>query len=430
MKSKVFSAVFLVALLAPAFPVLAAPTASEASGKVVDAVGNPVIGAVVTFVPQGNPALKYTAKTNKKGRYYVAGLFTPQEGDRWDVTIEAEGYLPVEMTVESRTVNKVLVGDVRTVALKPESKIPEIMIMPMGLAKVDFTMSPEDEVMEQARQRAAAAAAAAAEEAGEPVVPQVDPWDEALGLASTGDLEGSVPFFEKAIKKEPDDVDRVKAYAKVLYQLDRYDEAKVQAQRAIEMAPDAVDARMVLYSVHVAEHDMVQAKATLEAALKVAPQDVRVLEQLAYVATESGNLDEAIAAFEAVTEADPENGDAWLSLGDLYAATGQMEKSEAAFQRVSELDPADAHQIFFNLGALIVNKPSRTAADTDKAILAFRKALEIKPDYAPAHRELALVLLGIGDRQGAADSLASYVKLAPDAPDAPNMQRLIETLRP
>ena len=64
-----------------------------------------------------------------------------------------------------------------------------------------------------------------------------------------------------------------------------------------------------------------------------------------------------------------------------------------------------------------------------KAIGAFRKAVEIKPDYAVAHKELALALLQIGDRAGAKDNLSTYVELVPNAPDAPSMQALINSLK-
>ena len=86
-------------------------------------------------------------------------------------------------------------------------------------------------------------------------------------------------------------------------------------------------------------------------------------------------------------------------------------------------------QIFFNIGALIINKSNRSDSETRKAINAFRKAVEINPDYAQAHKQLAFALLGVGDRAGARGSLEQYVKLAPNAPDAAQMQGIIRTLQ-
>lgn len=418
---------FLMAVsLLSAAPVAVASPMCEARGLIVDHEGNPLKDAVVTFVPYGG-TMEYTGKTNKKGRYYVPGMFNSQ-GDRWTVIAKLEGYVPTKMVVESRTVNKVLVGDIYTTNLNPASGAQKLTIRQMGNAKIDFTLTPEDLVAQEV-----AAPATPGEPADEgsaaPVQPKIDPWDMALNRAAEGDLEGSLPFFDKAIGDEPEDAERRGAYAKVLYQLQRYDEAEIQAGASVELAPDNLDNRMVLYSIHVGRGDLDDAKVILEEIQAIAPGDIRVLRQLAFIASESGDTAEAIAAYEALTKADPDNSDGWLSLGDLYAGAGELAKSEQAYQRVVELEPADAHQIFFNIGALTINKPNRSEAETRKAISAFRKAIELKPDYLQAHKQLAFALLGIGDRAGARQSLERYVELAPDAPDAQQMRSMIATLK-
>jgi Flp pilus assembly protein TadD len=419
----------LVALaLAAAGPVLAQPAASEASGKVVDQDGNPVAGAKIIFSPKGHDTT-FSETTNKKGRYFLPGLFHPGPDDEWSMTIEAEGLAPVEVTIESRNASRVLVGDIFTKAIQPGAGLPPLRIRPLGVAKIDFKMAPADLVEEQARTAAEAAAAAAAAAAGEPVQPKADPWDEGLRLAGDGDLAGAIPLLTEAVEEEPEDAERRETLAKILYQEGRYPEAAAAATRAIELAPDGVEARMVLYSVHVAQGDFDEAQTTLEAAQAIAPGDIQILQQLAYLAGETGDQAEAITVHEQITQVDPDNTEAWMALGDLYAATGDTGKSEQAYQQVVALDPSNAHQIFFNLGALTMNKPNRSESETQQAISAFRKAVEIKPDYAQAYKQLAFALLGVGDRQGAGESLAQYVKLAPDAADAAQMQKLVETLQ-
>ena len=70
----------------------------------------------------------------------------------------------------------------------------------------------------------------------------------------------------------------------------------------------------------------------------------------------------------------------------------------------------------------------RSAADVQKAIGAFRKAVEINPKYAQAYKELAFALLNVGDRPGARAALQNYVEVAPEAPDAAQMKQIIKTL--
>jgi Flp pilus assembly protein TadD len=396
---------------------------SNALGKIVDPEGNPVVGVKLVFSPQSNPSLNYPGKTNKKGRYAISGMFTGKENEEWSVTLEApEGsdHVATNMKVESRSVNRVLLGDIFEKKLRPGAKITGLRIAPLGTITIDFVFGPvvEDPVVAEAKAKAKAQAKK-----------QRDPWAVALTHAQDGNLEESLGFFDKAISRKPDDPERYGAYAKVLYQLNRYDEAAAQAHKAIELEPTTIDSRMVLYSINIAANDMDTAKQTLLDAQEVAPGSPKILRQLAFVASETGDTEAEVAAYEALVEANPGDTEAWLSLGDRYARSGDTEKSKLAYEKVSELDPQNAYQIFFNLGALMMNKAGRSDDETQQAIAAFQKAVELKPDYAQAHKELGFALLNVGDKPGAADSLAAYVDLAPEAADAAQMKAILTTLQ-
>ena len=436
MRDEVRFAVASLVLLAACGAVAAQSGASEASGTVADKQGDPIVGATVKFVPQGNPTVEYTGTTNKKGKYYVSGLWTPKEGDLWDISIEAEGYLPVRVHVESRTVNQVLIGNIMDADIPSGATAPSIMIRPLGRAQVDWTMASAEDVAAAGHQVAgpSPADAGTAEPTDEPKEPpKKDPWEEAVTLANRGDLEGSVPLFEKAIEDVPDDpaaaAERYEAYAKVLYQLERYADAEAPAKKAVEFAPDRLDAHMVLYTVYAGQENWGRAAEVLERAGQVAPDDLRVLEQRAYVASKTGRPGEVVAAYEKMTQLQPDKADAWVALGGLYAEQGDMKKSEAAYRKVVELDPKSAYQTFYNLGVLITNRENRSATDTQRALDAFRKAVEIKPDYGAAHKQLGLLLLETGDRPAAATALEQYLRYQPNATDRAQMQALIAAMR-
>jgi tetratricopeptide (TPR) repeat protein len=405
--------------------------ASEAAGTVTDDQGNPIAGALVKFVPQANPTLVYTGKTSKKGKYFITGLWTPKENDLWDMTVEAEGFLPVKVHIESRTVNRVLVGDTLDVALRANAKAPSIPIKPLGSAQVDWTLRPAADVLADAQVPAAEppteGATPAAEAEAKPV--DEDPWIEAVTLASAGDRAGSLPFFAKAIEAAPGDAERHEAYAKVLYQLERHAEAEAPAERAVELAPTRLEAHMVLYAIVAAEEQWDRAARVLDQAAQVAPDDLRILEQRAFVASKSGRRGDAIAAYEKMASVAPDEPDAWLALGGLYAAEGDMKKSEAAYSKVVALDPGSAYQTFYNLGVLITNRDPRSEEDTRRALEAFQKAVEIKPDYAAAHKQIGLLLIETGDRPAAASALERYLEHDPRAKDKAQMQALIAAMK-
>lgn len=412
----------LLLLLAGASPAWAQVSVCEASGTVVDADGNPIEGVVVTFKARANPATPYTGKTNKKGKYYISGLYTPKEADRWDVTVEKAGLVPTKMRVESRNVNKVLVGEVQTHDLRAGAKLPDIGIRPLGHAHVDLTLAAPGSAA------AAAVAPAAAAPSAAPASPQADPWDQATALTAQGDLAGALPMFERAIEAQPSAPERHEAYAKVLYQLQRYDEALAAARKASALDPKRLPPRMMAYSIYASQKDWDHARSELESAAQAAPDDVRVLQQLAYVAGQQGQNDEMIRQYQRITQIDPANAEAWVALGGLYAKAGDMQRSEQAYQEVVKINPTQAYEVLYNLGAIIMNRNDRTDSDTRRAIDAFRKSLEIKPDYAQAQQQLGLALLNVGDQAGAQSALESYLRLNPSAPDAGSIRAILQSL--
>jgi Flp pilus assembly protein TadD len=166
----------------------------------------------------------------------------------------------------------------------------------------------------------------------------------------------------------------------------------------------------------------------VQAAQAIAPKDKRVLELAAGVAGLNGDDDAALAALEALVEVDPKSNQSWMTLGGLYAKRGDREKSEQAYRKVSELDPANAHKTFYNIGVLIEKSPDLSEADTRRAIEAYRKAIEVKPDYAPAHRSLGYALVRLGEVAEAKKELSRYVELEPKAKDAAEVKSIVAGL--
>jgi len=409
--------------------VLAAPATSDVRGTAVDKNGQPIEDVVLRFQPVAGET-SYEGKTNKKGKFWVAGMFNPTPDDQWKVEVVAPGWLPVSLSVEVRNVNRGLAGEPYTMTIKPGAAVPRVTIRPLGTTTIDLTFAPEAEVLAEQKAAAEAAAAAAAAAAGITVpTPQQDPWNEALSMAAAGDTAGSIPLFQKAVEDKPDDAERHRTLAKVLYQNGEVERAVPEAVRAVELEPERLENRLLLVSCYLAQSDRAAAKQALETASVQFPTQTRLLHQSASLAAEDGDTAAAIVAYQSITAIDPQDAEAWVSLADLYARSGQSAQSEAAFEKVVTLDPARAPQVFYNIGALALNKPDRTNADVQKAISAFQRVIELKPDHVQAHKQLGFALLGTGDRAGAKVELEQYLRLTPNAPDAAQIQTLLRTLK-
>jgi hypothetical protein len=138
-----------VLLLVAALPAWAqAVGARSAKGRVVDEEGNGVRGVKILFWATSNPTLKWDATTNKKGRFFIDGLYTAQEGDSWRVALEGDELAPYEVSIETRTSSGTLVGDPSTSKVKPGAAIRPMRIPPFGVAEVDLKVAPPQRVAE------------------------------------------------------------------------------------------------------------------------------------------------------------------------------------------------------------------------------------------------------------------------------------------
>ena len=430
MTKKLAGLIAVMILVLVVTPPVAAQGASEASGVVVDAEGNPMAGVKITFSPVREPDLVYIGKTNKKGRYYIQGLFTPQEDKMWSIILEAEGFVPVQIRIESRSVNRVLLGPVMEQSLKYGAAPPEFPISKMGHAKVNVTLMPEEEA-KKAAYEGMVASGELVEGGGEaaPEAPKADPWLEATSLASQGEFAESLPKFVEAIEEKPEAVERHETYAKVLAHEGLYDDAIAAVDAALALEPGRLEALLVKSQVFIKMGDLGQARATLDAALEISPDDMRIYEQLVFVAQEEGDPEQQIVVRRALLEIEPEHLESWLALGDLYARTGDMEASAEAYNHVVAIDPDNAYKTYYNIGVLILNKDDPGSDDTKRAIDALQRAVKINAEYGPAWHQLGVALLGTGDREGAVAAFENYLRVSPDSPQAGQIKDLVSALK-
>jgi len=247
----------------------------------------------------------------------------------------------------------------------------------------------------------------------------------------SGDPEGSVDLFKKAIEAKPDDWERRDLFARVLLRLDRAGEATIQANKAAAAAPDKAGPQLTLTEIYLARGLPDKAAESIAKAQALEPDNVKVLERSANVAAQAGKLDEALALNEKVLAKKPDSTEAMVAMADIYNRKKQPKKAEEMLAKVVELDPKNAYRTFYNLGAVISNRDDLTDADNRKAIESFRKAINLKPDYAVAHRDLGFALLRAGDKADlieARKELAKYIDLEPHARDAADIKATIKSL--
>ena len=415
-------AVVIAAFAVATLSGLAQAQSSELTGKVLDADGKPVAGAEIAAANVAFPERVYKGISDKKGAFFVTGLLYAAQAQDWTVSIKAGGWVPVTVKIVARDAQQTLYfsGDSKLTAAQPSTDLKKIR--GFSQIRLDFTMRPGDAAAESAPLAPIAAIGAAGAPAAEGA------YAQAVEKVRAGETEESVDLFKKAIEEKPDDWERRDLFAKVLLKLDRQGEATIQANKAVQLAPDKAGPLITLTDIYLARGLDDKAADAIGKAQAIEPDNTKVLERAAAVAASAGRFDEAIALTEKVVAAKPDNTEALVSLAALYNRNKQPKKAEEVLDKVVALDPANAHRTFYNLGVVIENRDDATEADHRKAIEAFRKAINLKPDYAIAHRDLGFAMLRTGDLMGARKEFQKYVDLDPRGKDVAEIKSTIKSL--
>jgi tetratricopeptide (TPR) repeat protein len=182
--------------------------------------------------------------------------------------------------------------------------------------------------------------------------------------------------------------------------------------------------------------------------------------------SQAGKHDEAIAKFTEATGAAPNCIDCYNNIGYSYSQKKEWDKAEAAYKKSIELKPEDAAaynglatvynaERKFDLAAEVSGKAAQLAGNLSAtggasgsadalynqgvilwnsgkipdAKKAFEGAVQANPNHAEAHYQLGMALVNEGNLSGAATEFDSYLKLAPEGPNAATAKSLLAQLK-
>ena len=149
----------------------------------------------------------------------------------------------------------------------------------------------------------------------------------------------------------------------------------------------------------------------LVAGVSVAPPPARAIADFARAVglAKSGKDDEAELEFQQIATGYPMYPGALVNLGILYRKHGELEKSDQSLHAAVQRDANDA-EAWCELGVTL-----RQEGKFHDAADAYNQAISVNPNFAPAYRNLAIVLdLYLGDTGAALTAMQRYKDLGTD----------------
>jgi len=234
-----------------------------------------------------------------------------------------------------------------------------------------------------------------------------------LVLIQSGDDPNGIAALREAVRLAPDYADAHANLGAALTPTDA-DEAIRELERAVALAPTSVKAQFNLATAYGSSSTRGSAKEIeqLRKVIDLEPTFAKAHFALGKALVTDGKVTDGIAALQEAARLDPASGETHYQLGLALARAGRKDEAAAELQKGRELSSADDR----TRNAALDIAEGRAALDRgapDQAIEKFRHAAQLQPDSADAHQFLGAALEKAGDTEGAVAAYRKTLELNP-----------------
>lgn len=169
-------------------------------------------------------------------------------------------------------------------------------------------------------------------------------WNN-LGLIATrqGRTGEAIPYFEEALKVNPNHLVALEDLGNAYRQEKRWDDARVTLERAVRVGPQDAEANYSLGMVYAQVNNVDRAYEYLQRALQIRPEYAEALNNLGILYLRTQRRDEAVAQFEQCIRVAPGFDQSYLNLARVYAIEGSDEKARSVLLELLKQHPDNAH---------------------------------------------------------------------------------------
>ncbi|WP_429021217.1 tetratricopeptide repeat protein [Bradyrhizobium sp. I1.14.4] len=227
----------------------------------------------------------------------------------------------------------------------------------------------------------------------------------ATAAFNAGRPDEAQTLCERGLLRQPGEPMLSHLLAAVLFAKGEIAPARTHVETSLARRPDNAAARLLAARLARSGGEFDAALTHLDRAIALKPQRDAFVEK-ARTLELAARKTQAREAWEAILEAIPEHQEANARLGRLAWEAGDLAAAVSLLERaVASAAPAS---VWFDLGVA-----KQDLRDHDGAARAYRKALEIKPDYAEAALNLGITLQESGELDAAMQAFGQAYALRP-----------------
>jgi tetratricopeptide (TPR) repeat protein len=406
-------------LLTGFIPGASAMVTGKIEGTVVDGNGAPVGGITLVLKPSGDrgSGVARKFKVNKKGMFKQpftpTGLYQISSGDEaWFVK-----HMKLEVLDPTNLVLNAAEMDAHPVHGLPPITITSGLKIVLELTVVD---SKEKKVLTQQFDLQ--------ESSGE--------LKNILKLVEQGAYDEAVAGLEDILADKPDLGAAQYLKGQTLFRLERYEEANECFRRTLVLDPGQPDVHGNLALSLLRQGEALETAGDKDAAAPIYLESVAEFELAAAEDPENiAILTSRVAAMEragsegvpdalrGILALKPDHLQVRLRLADLLTRSGDGAEALKVLDAMDTDDPAVASTLF-NVAVKFYNDDQ-----LETAVLAVERAIQADPGLAAGYRLLGRAKMSLGETEAAIAALTKFLELAPDDPSAETEKRLIEALK-
>jgi tetratricopeptide (TPR) repeat protein len=227
----------------------------------------------------------------------------------------------------------------------------------------------------------------------------------ATAAFNSGKPDEARQLCEQGLARQPGDPMLHHLLAAVLLSQGEIPSARGHVERSLATRPENAAAQLLAARIARAAKDFDGALSHLDRVIAIAPQREVFLEK-ARTLDQAGDRLAARGAWRAILKVVPNSAEAAARLGRMAWEDGDRAAAASLLESAVAGDAPAA--VWFDLG--LVRQDLRDYAG---AATAYRKAIDLKPDYAEAVLNLGVVLQDSGDLDSAMRAYADAYRLRP-----------------